>query len=318
MSRFAGIITVVFCALFIGFVGVALAGPPPNGGAPEIDPGVASSAIALLSCGVLMLTTRRRKRGQREEYRKGVGVKKMFFILAIGASLLFSAGAAKAAYMETFDSGSAGWGNDIINSSTLAITTTASSWSATGGNPNGYIYGAVPTQASGTAFYGFDASYTPSEVAKFGNLTGTTLSANFMTSAANLVTAAGSSAVFARFYVGDGSSYYLSTDAVSWNPNNDLTWTLHQVAMNSANFFLYNGSLSFATVIANPTDIGIVFTASQSDIVSSGYILRGMDGSGTTISLDNFGTDPVPLPGTLMLFGPGLFSLGFLVRKRLR
>ena len=41
----------------------------PAGGVPEIDPSVASSAIALLTCGLLMLTAKR-KRTREDRYAR--------------------------------------------------------------------------------------------------------------------------------------------------------------------------------------------------------------------------------------------------------
>ena len=61
MRKVIGIIAVAIGALFAGLVARVGAGMPPTG-APEIDPGVASSAIGLLVCGVLMLTARRRRK----------------------------------------------------------------------------------------------------------------------------------------------------------------------------------------------------------------------------------------------------------------
>jgi hypothetical protein len=61
LNRFIGIIATVFCLLFTGFV-TQVGAMPHAGGAPEIDPGVASSAIGLLVCGVLMLTAKRKRR----------------------------------------------------------------------------------------------------------------------------------------------------------------------------------------------------------------------------------------------------------------
>jgi hypothetical protein len=61
MSKFIGTIATVFSLLFFGLVGHAGA-VVSAGGAPEIDPGIASSAIGLLTCGLLMLKARRKRR----------------------------------------------------------------------------------------------------------------------------------------------------------------------------------------------------------------------------------------------------------------
>jgi hypothetical protein len=60
MNRFIGTMATVFGLLFTGLV--AQAGAVAIAGAPEIDPGVASSAIGLLTCGLLMLTAKRKRR----------------------------------------------------------------------------------------------------------------------------------------------------------------------------------------------------------------------------------------------------------------
>jgi hypothetical protein len=65
MSKFIGTMATVFCLLFTGLVTQVWAKMPPSGGgggAPEIDPGLASGAIGLLACGLLILTARRKKK----------------------------------------------------------------------------------------------------------------------------------------------------------------------------------------------------------------------------------------------------------------
>jgi hypothetical protein len=59
MSKFIGTIATVFCLLLFGLV--AQVGAFPPSGAPEIDPGMASGAIGLLICGLLILTAKRKK-----------------------------------------------------------------------------------------------------------------------------------------------------------------------------------------------------------------------------------------------------------------
>jgi len=65
MSELIEIIAVAFSVLLTALV-------TPAGarivGAPEIDPSVASSAIALLACGLLSLTARRKRR--KEDRRR--------------------------------------------------------------------------------------------------------------------------------------------------------------------------------------------------------------------------------------------------------
>ena len=60
-NKFFGTMATVFCLLFTGFV-AQVGAMPPTGAAPEIDLGLASSAIGLLVCGLLILTAKRRKK----------------------------------------------------------------------------------------------------------------------------------------------------------------------------------------------------------------------------------------------------------------
>ena len=55
MSKFMLITTTAFCFFVTG--GIA-AGKAPQVGVPEIDPGFASGAIALLVCGVITMASR--------------------------------------------------------------------------------------------------------------------------------------------------------------------------------------------------------------------------------------------------------------------
>lgn len=58
MNKFIGIIAVGICVLGTALVAQGAFTPVD---APEIDPGAASSAIALLACGVLILAAKRKK-----------------------------------------------------------------------------------------------------------------------------------------------------------------------------------------------------------------------------------------------------------------
>jgi hypothetical protein len=51
-----------FILVFAAFASLAQAGAPPPADAPEIDPGSLGSALALLSGGTLLLTSRLRRK----------------------------------------------------------------------------------------------------------------------------------------------------------------------------------------------------------------------------------------------------------------
>ena len=54
-----GVLNIAAILFILALAGFAQARPSPT---PEIDPGMASSAIALLSCGLLILTSRRSRK----------------------------------------------------------------------------------------------------------------------------------------------------------------------------------------------------------------------------------------------------------------
>ena len=190
----------------------------------------------------------------------------------------------------------------------VAAKPSARLWNSPGGNPGGYISGALSSNSS-DLLYGFE----PTDLTPYGNLTGLTLTTDFQIS--GQVT--GPSPANVRFYVGDyangQNNYFVTTNAYSWDPNADTSWTTHTVALLAANFETWPnqnaGTLSFAQVIAAPQDIGLVFT---DDFTANSQL--GFTGSGA-IGVDNFGT-VVPEPSSLaLLFSAGLGMLAYAWRR---
>jgi hypothetical protein len=67
-------------------------------------------------------------------------------------------------------------------------------------------------------------------------------------------------------------------------------------------------------VIANPTDIGIVFTGGIDKVEANIFGSGEINGTAASMELDNFGTVPsqgtsVPEPGVLLLLGADLFGV---------
>lgn len=224
----------------------------------------------------------------------------------IAATVLGLAGNVRATeYVETFDDGDAGWYATTINNKGGEKVSSVK-WNKTGGNPNGYISGKL--NRSSNRIY----ALTPENIGDYGDMTGLTLTTDYKID--GKVTRPDEAMV--RFYVGsetDGSKYFVTKDAYSWNPNMDTSWATHQVDLIADNFLLWpnqtSGSLTFADVIANLDDIGLVFTGAASDFKQIKSL--GFSGKGT-ISIDNFGT--IPEPATLCMLGLG--AVGLILRKR--
>jgi hypothetical protein len=104
----------------------------------------------------------------------------------------------------------------------------------------------------------------------------------------------------------------VSNDTFSWDPNEDTTWTTHQIELLEGNFMLWpnqnNGDMTFAEVLSDYNDIGLVFA----DGFASNATLGFSSENGATIHIDNFGT-VVPIPGGVWLLGS---MLGLVVIKR--
>ena len=216
-----------------------------------------------------------------------------FVIVFLMATLVLGRVSAEA-YVETFDSGSAGWKTWFMPSFTGVDAT----FHASGGNPGGYISGYV----NGTErLYAFDASASP-----FGDLTGQTLRVDYKIGG----TVTSPTPADVRFYFGTtigGNKYYVSNNTFSWDPNANTDWTTHTVSVLPANFIEWpnqnTGSQTFAQVAAAPEWIGLVLTDS---VFTNNDNLGFQSTAGATISVDNFGA--VPIPGAVWLLGSGLMG----------
>jgi len=216
-------------------------------------------------------------------------------------------------YVETFDSGAAGWGTSLINSTGYSWYQ-APTYSPSGGNPGGYISGSVGTSVN-SRLYSFDA---PSSA--FGNLTGQTLTVDVDISG-TVTTAAGSGPAMARFYIGtDSSDYFISTNAFSISLNSSGGWATYTIPVVAADFMPWpgqTGTASFANVAANAISIGLLFTSADFSAADDGTTLLGlMSTNGATISITNFGNpEPAPMPPAFLLFGPCVAALAVIRRK---
>ncbi len=181
---------------------------------------------------------------------------------------------AAASYVEKFNSDNAGWEYVYDNGYTVVGAT----WVSAGGNPGGYISGASQS------LYGAQL-YGTTKTALYGDMTGLTMTIDTKITDSEIGNA--------QFYVGDTATNTYYVQSVGWNIAN-TSWTTHTVALDSLNFTYWSGSVSFADVLAAPTDIGIFF--------------GGGVASGTgSFLVDNFGT--VPEPATMCLLGLGAFAL---------
>ncbi len=224
--------------------------------------------------------------------------------LAVGIIIAVSGTVQATLYVETFNSNNANWLSVRTSGATSNVV-----YQNSGGNPGGYIscsltnaplvFGLEPSPVWGGS--GGDGKVQE----LWGNMTGDTLTADFKID--GILTAYnGGTEPMVRFYLGTpGGTYFITTDAYSWNPNNDIGWTTHQVLLLATNFVREAGGESFEDVIAHSNDIGLQFGPSNGEFYT-GVGNLGFAGS-ATLMLDNFGT--IPEPTTISILGFGVLSL---------
>jgi hypothetical protein len=155
-------------------------------------------------------------------------MKKLITICLVCVGLI-AANANATLYVETFSNNNAGWEATTVDNSGN-VTCPAATYNNAGGNPDGYISSSLSLDEP--RLYTLDCSY---QTSPWGDMTGETLTADFKIGG----TVTGPTGAMVRFYVGNysnGNNYFVTNDTYSWNPNNDTSWTTHQVALLAANF----------------------------------------------------------------------------------
>jgi hypothetical protein len=110
-----------------------------------------------------------------------------------------------------------------------------------------------------------------------------------------------------RFFVASGDTYYVTTDEMSWSPEDVDAWTTFSVDVMAENFLpLYDTTMSFDEVLAGADTIGVVFTGSADEF--DNVMRLGFSSQyGATMAFDNFSvaTASVPEPAALVLLAAG-------------
>jgi hypothetical protein len=209
-------------------------------------------------------------------------------------------------YVETFET-DPGW-HGVTIGDRAEVESTPPIWSATGGRPDGHIH--VFVIDSSVRLYGLQPD--PAGVGLYGDMTGLTLTIDYRIEGE----ITNPTDAMVRFYIGTytgGYDYYISNDAFSWNPNEDTSWTTHQVPLTIENFVQWPydiaGNKTFEEIVAAPEDIGIIFVGDFTNLASFG--LRSSDGA--IVYFDNFGL--VPVPGAVVLGLIGLGVAGWKLRR---
>ncbi len=234
---------------------------------------------------------------------------KLLVIVVLGAVLCLP-GMASGYYIETFSGDKSVdynyyWASTYINHN-IPTPGSDASWSqgsSSGGNPDGYIAGAV----AGSSSYPFLYTLAPNVVSPYGALTGT-LTTDFKIISG---TVANPTTPQVCFYVGNTTNgYNFFVSKFPWNPNNDTSWTTHSVRLLEADWQVWPnqnaGTMSFASVMAQPTDLGLLFFGEGDLTLIANLGFSSTDGA--ILQVDNFGT-AVPLPPAALLLGSGLFGL---------
>ena len=236
-------------------------------------------------------------------------MKKRIAATALLAAFLSMASSARA-YIETFGSDNDGFTTYTIDAPGYPsyVMGTASSFSPTGGNPGGYLYGNV-TAGPYDRLYAFELAGSAT-----GSLTGQTLSVDYRSTG----TITGPANAVVSFYITDAgcTNYFFSSP---WNANTNGSWITESVLIDGGGTGFTpgpnnSGALTFAQIAANPGWVGLIF--SNGDF-SSDSNLGFTSANGATISIDNFGTPgpAAPMPPAFLLFGPCIAALAVIRRK---
>lgn len=237
-------------------------------------------------------------------------MKNLTSILVIVAVSLFLSNTAIAnPTVETFDTDNSGWKTAQSNGATPDTN-----WI------NGYIYKNLTSYSPGYISFQPTDSFGGSGSAIIwpGLLEGNYLTVDFKSEGTILDSDGSSDNARVRFYVGNGTTTYFTTnDVSSWNPNDDTNWTTHKVQLIESNFRNIAGSDSFEQVLATATDLGLQFGASVGESFPplSNLGFYAPSGETSTVMVDNFGT-AVPAPGAFLLGGVGVACVGWIKRRR--
>lgn len=213
--------------------------------------------------------------------------------LAVYLIYLSNAAQAATAVLDTFDTGVGTW---IENTSLTAV-----GYSATGGNPGGYMTSNSSSGSFGTAgAQNNSADYTGLFPDGVWNIS---VDLNFFSG--------DFTEAWLRFRFQDASTngWHISLEDTTFNPS----WQTYSV--------FFDTTWSDATAIANgwvkdTSSVGAApaFSTLWGDVFSSEVRILG--GEIMSAGIDNYQTQVVPLPAAAWLFGSGLLGLGFIKRKR--
>lgn len=221
-------------------------------------------------------------------------MRKAALLLLMAALFLFAGTQVHADLTATFDTGDQGWtGSDPVDQdwgtsvSGVPISSfVTAGWQSSGGNPGGYLMGAEVHSVGGTGYFMAPSSWNGS----WSQYVGGTLKYDI-----NII---------------QGSSYFNDPDVIIYNGPNSVSWrsNLGSAWSGWETFTVPLTATTFGTTTAN-------FDSVMSDV--TGLWIRGeyIDGPEAE-GLDNvIVSSPVPIPGALLLFGPGLAGLAAIRRR---
>ena len=215
-------------------------------------------------------------------------------VLGIVLAVLAGIGSARAEsfYVETFETGNAGW-----------IVSTESGFSPADWDPAGHITATIGSDPVRKLQAGVAALYE-----------GLDRAALFATDMMITGDIDNADQGYVRFYVASGGEYFTTTKDASWTPAATAGWESFSVALVEANFERWGGGASVPLVDAlnAPEEIGLLLTGAS--LESVGFTGAG----GASISIDNFDAVPVPEPFTVVTAFLAVSSFGLYVRRHTR